>query len=96
MQIILTNSYKFLQILTNSYEFLKLLTNSSPAAPYEKIEAEAQVDEGVSDESDSTKDTRQGFIGPLLAQGGHHAHEIMPEFVEVPSVSHRCHLPVSV
>jgi hypothetical protein len=49
--------------------------------------AEAQVDEGVADESDSMNDTRQGFIGPLLAQGGHH-DKIMPKAAEVPSI--RC------
>ncbi len=43
------------------------------------------MDEGVAD--DSLNDTRQRFIGPLLAQGGHHA-EIMPEATKVPSI--RC------
>ncbi len=47
-------------MLTNSYEFLRILTNSYPAAPYEEIEAEpaeAQVHEGVAD--DSLNDTCQ-------------------------------------
>ena len=43
------------------------------------------MDEGVAD--DSLNDTRQGFIGPLLAQGGHH-DKIMPKAAEVPSI--RC------
>ena len=43
------------------------------------------MDEGVAD--DSLNDTSQRFIGPLLAQGGHH-DKIMPKAAEVPSI--RC------
>ena len=44
------------------------------------------MDEGVADDLNETPD--QGVFASHLAQGGHHAHEIMPEFVEVPSL--RC------
>ena len=45
------------------------------------------MDEGVADDL-NPEAPDQGVFASHLAQGGHHAHEIMPEFVEVPSL--RC------
>ena len=43
------------------------------------------MDEGVADDLNPELEAPdQGVFASHLAQGGHHAHEIMPEFVEVP------------
>ena len=42
------------------------------------------MDKGVADDL-NPEAPDQGVFASHLAQGGHHAHEIMPEFVEVPS-----------
>ena len=76
--------YRFLQILTISYKFFLSHSEQCIAAPFDSIEE--VVDEGVADDLNEAPD--QGVFASHLAQGGHHAHEIMPEFVEVPSL--RC------
>ena len=50
-----------------------------------KDNIEEVVDEGVADDL-NPEAPDQGVFASHLAQGGHHAHEIMPEFVEVPSL----------
>ena len=48
------------------------------------------MDEGVADDL-NPEAPDQGVFASHLAPGGHHAHEIMPEFVEVPSLR-KCRL----
>ena len=78
--------YRFLQLLTTSYKFFHWHFEQCIAAPFDSIEE--VVDEGVAADDLNPEAPDQGVFASHLAQGGHHAHEIMPEFVEVPSL--RC------